>query len=441
MTGKKFRAEGEPGRKKEETTLDPLDAYFDSLPDDVLPENEQRELAREMIASRISLYATTYCTLEAICGSDAKERKHLFSAIKRGMQELLDEVYQSGTRMKQTRERYQQAQQLYDFFRDAPAKHGLSTQHEQRAEFASAALKKIYAPEEAVSFLRQYVLQRRKSASPDEASFLDGSFQEFEKADNHFIPLRNRLAETQLRLVVWAAKKYRGRGLDLIELISEGNTGLLKALETYDPNDPSGTKLSTYATFGIRFALWRALQHQKDVIHLSEHRQYDQRCLERTIRSLGQHLGRSPEMEEIAAAMDISLQQLQNIYELPKQPLSLDVPCAWEDGPGEPFEQVVSARALDGSAPKSVEDTIVETLDRQKIRVLLDRLVDQKKVNPRDKQIFSRYNGLQGQKEETLESLGIEFELTREGIRQINLKVFRRLQERVQKNAPEDEDG
>jgi DNA-directed RNA polymerase sigma subunit (sigma70/sigma32) len=139
--------------------------------------------------------------------------------------------------------------------------------------------------------------------------------------------------------------------------------------------------------------------------------------------------------------MNISLQQLQNIYELPKQPLSLDVPGTWEDGPGKPFEQVISARALDGSTPKSVEETIIENLDRKKIRVLLNHLVDQKKVKPRDKQIFSRYNGLQGPKEETLESLGIEFELTREGIRQINKKVFRRLQECVQKNAPKDEDG
>ncbi len=231
--------------------------------------------------------------------------------------------------------------------------------------------------------------------------------------------------------MVWAANKYRNRGLELVELISEGNLGLLKALETYDPDDPSGTKLSTYATFGIRFALWRALQHQKDVIHLSEHRQYDQRCLERTIRSLEQHLGRSLEREEIAAAMDISLQQLQNIYELPKQPLSLDVPGTWEDGPGEPLEQVISARALDGSAPQRGEDTIIDSLDRKKICFLLDRLVDQKKVKPRDRQIFARYNGLLGPKEETLESLGVEFELTREGIRQINKRVFRRLQECV----------
>src|SRR3989344_2441006 len=174
------------------------------------------------------------------------------------------------------------------------------------------------------------------------------------------------------------------------------------------------------------------------VIHISEHRQYDQRCLERIRRCLEQQLGRSPEMEEIAAAMDISLQQLRNIYELPQQPLSLDVTGRGEDGPGEPLEQVVSARALDGSTPKSVEDTIVETLDRKKIRVLLDHLVCQKKVKPRDKQIFSRYNGLRGPKEETFKSLGIEFGLTREGIRQINKKVLGRLRECVNGN-PEEE--
>ena|SRR3989344_3297204 len=438
MAGKKIHADKAPERKTEETALDPLDAYFDSLPDDLLPENEQRDLAREMIASRTSLYATTYRTLEAICGHDAPEREYLFSAIKSSMEELLDEVYQSGTRIKQIRERCQHLQQLYAFFKEAPVEQNPAAQHEQRAEFVSAILKKIYAPEEAVSFFRQYALQRRKNASPGESRFFDDLFQEFEKADNHFIPLRNRLAETQLRLVVWAANQYRERGLKLVELISEGNMGLLKALETYDPNDPSGTKLSTYATFGIRFALWRALQHQKDVIHISEHRQYDQRCLERIRRCLEQQLGRSPEMEEIAAAMDISLQQLRNIYELPQQPLSLDVTGRWEDGPGEPLEQVVSARALDGSTPKSVEDTIVETLDRKKIRVLLDHLVCQKKVKPRDKQIFSRYNGLRGPKEETFKSLGIEFGLTREGIRQINKKVLGRLRECVNGN-PEEE--
>ncbi|MBI1969000.1 hypothetical protein HYS49_03755 [Candidatus Woesearchaeota archaeon] len=179
MAGKQFRTPEAPGREKEETTFDPLDAYFDSLPDDVLPENEQRDLAREMIASRTSLYAITYRTLEAICCSGAKEREHLCSAMKSSMQELLQEVYQSGTRIKQIRERYQHLQQLDDFLKDGPAEQSPAAQHKEKAEFVSTALRKIYPPEEGASFLRQYALQQRNSASLGESPLLDNSFGEF----------------------------------------------------------------------------------------------------------------------------------------------------------------------------------------------------------------------------------------------------------------------
>ena len=282
---------------------------------------------------------------------------------------------------------------------DEKAKEKLEREIEVLAKLSGA---------ESTDPVRQYLREIGKVPllTAEEEIELAKRFEKGEKVS------KDKLTESNLRLVVSIAKKYIGRGLSLLDLIQEGNQGLIRAVEKYDWR--KGYKFSTYATWWIRQAITRAIADQARTIRIPVHMVETINKIYRISRRLMQDLGREPTPEEIADEAEIEPDKVREIFKIAQETTSLEAPVG-EDG--ESF--------LGDFIPDESQLSPVDQASKQLLKVHLDEVLDT--LSDREAKVLKLRFGLEGNKQMTLEEVGKVFGVTRERIRQIEAKALRKL--------------
>ncbi|MDD2258915.1 MAG: RNA polymerase sigma factor RpoD [Bacilli bacterium] len=274
----------------------------------------------------------------------------------------------------------------------------LTTQEE--IQYSSRVQQSLFAEETL-----KYIENGERIAEPGEIQKMQEYILNGEDA-------RDILIESNLRLVVSIAKRYLGRGMQFQDLIQEGNMGLMKAVNKFDPT--KGFKFSTYATWWIRQAITRAIADQARTIRVPVHMVETINKLVRTQRKLTQELRREPTQEELAAEMKITVEKVQQIQKIAQEPVSLETPVGEED------DSSLGDFVHDADTPNPLDFTINEKYKEEINNVL-------KTLTEREEQVLRLRYGLVDGKQHTLEEVGKVFGVTRERIRQIESKALRRL--------------
>jgi RNA polymerase primary sigma factor len=255
-------------------------------------------------------------------------------------------------------------------------------------------------------------LQKIEQESGFKACELSRALLAIEEGERKAKLAKSELVEANLRLVVSIAKKYTNRGLQFLDLIQEGNIGLMKAVDKFEYQ--RGYKFSTYATWWIRQAITRAIADQARTIRIPVHMIETINKLIRTSRQLVQEIGREPSPEEIAERMALPLDKVRKVLKIAKEPISLETPI------GEEEDSHLGDFIEDKGVVSPLEAVIKANLTEQTSRVLST-------LTPREEKVLRMRFGIGEKSDHTLEEVGQDFEVTRERIRQIEAKALRKL--------------
>jgi len=280
-----------------------------------------------------------------------------------------------------------------------------------------------FTTREVKRLLKKYVENKKRLKALQEEiemdidKFLEIEEKLYEKSKD-VEAAKDKLIKSNLRLVVSIAKKYINRGLHFLDLIQEGNIGLMKAVDKYEYR--RGYKFSTYATWWIRQAITRAIADQARTIRIPVHMIETINKVNKISRQLYQEIGRDPTPEEIAERIDLPVHKVRQILKIAQEPISLETPI------GDDEDSTIGNFIEDTSTPSPAEEIL-----RQNLREHLEKIMDA--LTPRELEVLKLRFGLDGYPEHTLEQVGKIFKITRERVRQIESKALKKLRERCEK--------